>query len=65
MVDDHSKRLSFLGPAVQLHGGSRLISISSFWMRLREVLEVSAKNLELLISRINMKDEMCVVINLN
>ena len=30
MVDTHSKRLSPLGPAEQLPGGSRLISASSF-----------------------------------
>lgn len=28
--------LSCFGPAEQLHGGSRLISASSFWMRLAE-----------------------------
>ena len=32
MVDTHSKRLSPLGPAEQLHGGSKLISASSFWI---------------------------------
>lgn len=32
MVETHSKRLSPLGPAEQLHGGSRLISASSFWI---------------------------------
>lgn len=34
MVDTHSKMLSPLGPAEQLHGGSSEISASSFWMRL-------------------------------
>ena len=33
MVETHSNRLSPLGPAEQLHGGSRLISASSFCMR--------------------------------
>jgi len=32
MVDTHSKRLSPLGPAEQLQGGSKLISASSFWI---------------------------------
>jgi len=32
MVETHSKRLSPFGPAEQLHGGSRLISASSFWI---------------------------------
>jgi hypothetical protein len=32
MVETHSKRLSPLGPAEQLHGGSKLISASSFWI---------------------------------
>lgn len=34
MVDTHSYRLSPLGPAEQLQGGSRLISASSFCIRL-------------------------------
>ena len=38
MVDTHSYRLSPLGPALQLGGGSRVISPSSFWIRLAEVL---------------------------
>lgn len=33
IVLTHSYRLSPLGPAVQLHGGSKLISASSFWIR--------------------------------
>ena len=33
MVDTHSYRLSPLGPALQLVGGSSEISASSFWMR--------------------------------
>ncbi len=32
MVDTHSYKLSPFGPAEQLHGGSRLISASSFWI---------------------------------
>lgn len=34
IVEIHSYMLSPLGPALQLHGGSRLMSASSFWMRL-------------------------------
>jgi hypothetical protein len=33
MDETHSYRLSPLGPALQLVGGSREISASSFWMR--------------------------------
>lgn len=32
MVDTHSYKLSPLGPAEQLGGGSRVISASSFWI---------------------------------
>ena len=38
MVENHSYKLSPLGPALQLGGGSSVISASSFWMRLAEVL---------------------------
>lgn len=31
-MDAHSYKLSPLGPALQLQGGSRLISASSFWI---------------------------------
>lgn len=34
IVDTHSYMLSPFGPAEQLHGGSKLISASSFWIRL-------------------------------
>lgn len=37
MVETHSYRLSPLGPALQLGGGSRVISASSFCIRLAEV----------------------------
>lgn len=37
MVDTHSYRLSPLGPALQLGGGSNVISASSFCIRLAEV----------------------------
>jgi len=37
-VENHSYKLSPLGPAVQLGGGSRVISASSFWMRFADVL---------------------------
>lgn len=33
MVDTHSYMLSPFGPAEQLHGGSKLISANSFWIR--------------------------------
>lgn len=39
MVETHSKRLSPLGPAEQLHGGSKLISASSFWILYKEQQE--------------------------
>ena len=32
IVETHSYKLSPFGPAEQLHGGSRLISASSFWI---------------------------------
>ena len=38
MVETHSKRLSPLGPALQLGGGSNEIPPSSFWIRLAEVV---------------------------
>ena len=34
IVETHSKMLSPFGPAVQLQGGSRFISASSFWILL-------------------------------
>ena len=34
IVDTHSYMLSPFGPAEQLHGGSKLISANSFWIRL-------------------------------
>lgn len=37
IVDTHSYRLSLFGPALQLGGGSSVISASSFWMRLVDV----------------------------
>ena len=36
---NHSNKLSPLGPALQLGGGSRVISASSFWIRLADVLK--------------------------
>ena len=36
-MDTHSYRLSPLGPALQLGGGSSVISASSFWIRLADV----------------------------
>lgn len=40
MVETHSYKLSPLGPAEQLHGGSRLISASSFWILLALALNL-------------------------
>lgn len=37
IVDTHSYRLSLFGPALQLGGGSSVISASSFWMRFVDV----------------------------
>ena len=42
MLLTHSVRLSPFGPAVQLHGGAREISASSFWMRLWHELRMDA-----------------------
>lgn len=36
IVDTHSYKLSPLGPALQLGGGSRVISASSFWILQKE-----------------------------
>ncbi len=41
IVDTHSYKLSPFGPAEQLHGGSRLISASSFW-----ILHIKKRHLE-------------------
>lgn len=38
MVETHSNRLSPLGPALQLGGGSREIPPNSFWILLAEVV---------------------------
>ncbi len=40
IVDTHSKMSSPFGPAEQLHGGSMLISASSFWI-LRDKVKIT------------------------